>query len=224
MCVSFDFCLVFFFATKDSWLFDLYYVHLFPNMSPVVHDEADNNKNNNNNALPIIPLWINGEPVPITETDSLFPVTNALENKTLHRAVSASTHSAKAACDAAALALKSWRKTSVAHRRALLLKVADRIEAGAAEIAECQVRETSCQMQFAGFNVKAGVVGIREIAAATSELRGTVAQRGEGLDGEEKSGLTVVVREPVGVVLVVPPLVSLFSFPFSSSSSSSFEM
>lgn len=46
---------------------------------------------------------------------------------------------------------------------------------------------------------------VREIAAATSELRGTVPQRREGRDGEEIGGLTVVVRESVGVVLVIPP-------------------
>ena len=68
-----------------------------------------------------------------------------------------------------------------------------------------QMAETSCPKEFAAFNVEAAVMYAREVAAATSELRGTVPQRREAPGGEEVGGLTVVIREPVGVVLIIPP-------------------
>ncbi|KAF1354209.1 ALDH-like protein [Lizonia empirigonia] len=70
---------------------------------------------------------------------------------------------------------------------------------------QAQIDETSCAKEFAAINVKGGAANMREIAAATSELRGTVPQRSTKSSGEESGGLTVVVREPVGVVLIIPP-------------------
>jgi acyl-CoA reductase-like NAD-dependent aldehyde dehydrogenase len=50
-------------------------------------------------------------------------------------------------------------------------------------------------------------VYVREIAAATSQMRGMVPQRDTATDGsgKEVDGLTVVLEQPVGVVLVIPP-------------------
>lgn len=155
--------------------------------------------------LPVVPLWINGSAVPISDKDSLFPVVSSVEDKPIHYAVSASASTAVAACDAAASAFTSWRKTSPTFRRQLLLKAADMLESKAQEIAGWQMKETSCPKEFAGANVKLGPIYVREIAAATSEIRGTVPQRMTGPDGNEMEGLTVVVREPVGVVLIIPP-------------------
>ncbi|KAF2467309.1 aldehyde dehydrogenase [Lindgomyces ingoldianus] len=154
--------------------------------------------------LPVVPLWINGSAQPI-DGHSLFPVTSSVQEKVIHNAVSASPASATKACNAAATAFTSWRKTSPAHRRALLLKAADILDSRAEEIMDWQMAETSCPKEFAGFNIKAGTIYVREIAAATSELRGTVPQKSMGPTGEEVGGLTVVVREPIGVVLIIPP-------------------
>jgi acyl-CoA reductase-like NAD-dependent aldehyde dehydrogenase len=155
--------------------------------------------------LSIIPLWIGGSAVPITADTLLFPVTNAKEDKAIHNAVSATPESAVAACEMASVAFRTWRKTSVAHRRALLLKAADAVELRAQEIMSAQISETSCPKEFAGMNIKGGLANMREIAAATSQLRGALPQRSTRPDGEEVAGLTMVVREPVGVVLVIPP-------------------
>jgi acyl-CoA reductase-like NAD-dependent aldehyde dehydrogenase len=154
--------------------------------------------------LPVVPLWINGESQPI-DKDALFPVTSSLQNKPVHYAMSASPTAATAACNAAASSLISWRKTSPTHRRALLLKTADIVDRRAQDIMDAQMVETSCAKDFASFNVVKGAEYMREIAAATGELRGTVPQGTTGKDGEESSGLTVVIREPVGVVLIIPP-------------------
>lgn len=87
----------------------------------------------------------------------------------------------------------------------MLLKAADVVESKILEIIQAQISETSCPKEFAAINLKGGVTNIREIAPATSELRGTVPQRSTMPDGEEIEGLTIVVREPIGVVLIIPP-------------------
>lgn len=156
------------------------------------------------NGLPVVPLWVNGAAQPI-EKEELFPVISSVQNKPIHYAVSASPASATSACDAAAAAFTSWRKTSPAYRRSLLLKAADVLDRRAQEFMDSQIAETSCPKEFAAFNIKTGIVFVKEIAAATSELRGTVPQRTTGPDGNEIGGLTVVVREPIGVVLIIPP-------------------
>jgi acyl-CoA reductase-like NAD-dependent aldehyde dehydrogenase len=156
------------------------------------------------NNLPVVALWINGSPQPIQKED-FFPVISSVQDKPIHYAVSASPASATAACDAAAAAFTSWRKTSPTHRRSLLLKAADILESRIDEIMGWQMAETSCPKEFASFNIRTGVTYVREIAAATTEIRGTVSQRATGEDGNEVGGLTVVVREPIGVVLIIPP-------------------
>jgi acyl-CoA reductase-like NAD-dependent aldehyde dehydrogenase len=162
-------------------------------------------KPTNSHDLPIIPLWIDGSAV-FTNTDtSLFPVTNAKEGKALHNAVSATPEVAVSACESASMAFRTWRKTSVAHRRALLLKAADVVERRAQNIMSAQISETSCPKEFAGMNIKGGLANMREVAAATTQMRGVLPQRSTRPDGEEVAGLTMVVREPVGVVLVIPP-------------------
>jgi acyl-CoA reductase-like NAD-dependent aldehyde dehydrogenase len=156
------------------------------------------------NDLPVLPLYINGTAQPVKD-QLLFPVVSSIQDKPIHYAVSASPASAASACDAAASAFATWRKTSPAHRRGLLLKAADILESRMDEIMKWQMAETSCPKEFATFNIKTGLTYVREIAAATSEIRGTVSQRETGADGNEAGGLTVVVREPIGVVIVIPP-------------------
>jgi acyl-CoA reductase-like NAD-dependent aldehyde dehydrogenase len=155
--------------------------------------------------LQVVPLWINGAAHPIDSPSSLFPVTSSVKNTAIHHAVSATPTIATIAVDSAAKAFTSWRRTAPSFRRSLLLKVADILERRAQEIMSAQIAETSCPPQFAGFNIKTGVEYVREIASATSELRGTVPQKLAGPDGSETGGLTVVIREPIGVVLIIPP-------------------
>jgi len=167
----------------------------------VTYPESPNN-------LPVIPLWINGAAQPISSPASLFPVISSVQDKALHHAVSATPDDAKAAVDSAATAFRTWRLTAPSYRRDLLLKAADVLKRRAQELIAAQVAETSCPLEFAGLNARSAVLYVKEIAAATTELRGTVPQRMAGPDGKEVGGLTVVVREPVGVVMIIPPYAS----------------
>ncbi|KAF2639687.1 aldehyde dehydrogenase [Massarina eburnea CBS 473.64] len=148
----------------------------------------------------VVPLWISGAPLAPLESDILFPVISSTQDQPVHYAHSASASTAIAACDSAATAFKTWRKTSPTDRRALLLKAADIIEARAKELAASQIAETNCPEQFGHANTRLSLYQIREIAAATSEIRGTVPQN---MDAQE--GLIVTIREPIGVVLIIPP-------------------
>ncbi|CAI6329508.1 unnamed protein product [Periconia digitata] len=118
----------------------------------------------------VIPLWINGSAYPFSNNDTLFPITSSLSNKPLHYAISSTAETASKACDAAATAFKTWRSTTPLHRRSLLLKAADIIEARSQALAASQIAETSCPQRFADKNVQLGISTLREVAAATSEI------------------------------------------------------
>jgi acyl-CoA reductase-like NAD-dependent aldehyde dehydrogenase len=154
--------------------------------------------------LPVVPLWINGEAYPPSEDDSLFPVISSVQDIPIHYAVSASPKAAVLAVEAADTALVHWRKTTPEYRRILILKAADALERGGKEVMQAQMAETSCPEAFAQFNIQS-TIWMREIASATTELRGVVAQNATGKGGEDVGGLTVTIREPVGVVMIIPP-------------------
>ncbi|OAF99560.1 ALDH-like protein [Paraphaeosphaeria sporulosa] len=155
-------------------------------------------------SLPVVPLWINGKAHPSSEDEILFPVISSVQDKPIHYAVSASPKVAVLAVEAAATALVEWRKTTPAHRRSLILKAADVLEKKSKEVMQAQVAETSCPEMFAKFNM-GSVAWMREIASATTEIRGVVTQNATGEGGADVGGLTVTVREPVGVVMIIPP-------------------
>jgi len=154
--------------------------------------------------LPVVPVWINGSAHPTSDEDTLFPVISSVQDKTIHHAVSATPAMATLAVESAAAAFAKWGKTAPSHRRKLLLQAADAVDRKAEEIAASQIAETSCPEPFAKFNIMS-TTWMREIAAATSQIRGTVAQTMEGEDGLEGAGLTIVVKEAIGVVLIIPP-------------------
>lgn len=166
-------------------------------MSFITHPKSPDN-------LPVVPLWIDGKAQPPSDDDTLFPVISSIKDKPIHYAVSASPQAAVLAVEAAAKALVQWRKTTPAHRRGLLLKAVEVLEKKAQDVIQAQVAETSCPEPFAKFNVFCGA-WLREIASATTELRGVVAQNATGQDGADVGGLTITVREPIGVVMIIPP-------------------
>lgn len=49
---------------------------------------------------------------------------------------------------------------------------------------------------------------MQEIAASSTEIRVTISQRVAAEGGGEKAGLTLLVTDPIGVVLIIPSRVS----------------
>lgn len=163
---------------------------------------------NSTSHLPTVPLWINGvhhQSQYVTSPERLFPVVSAKTRTIIHFAVSATPLEAVIAADAASSAFIEWRRTSPTYRRNIILKAAEIYETRAEEIASCMVAETSCPKPFASFNVSSAAKQLREIAAASAEIRGTVTQRDTDAYGLEEAGLTVVLKQPIGPVLVIPP-------------------
>lgn len=146
----------------------------------------------------VVPLWINGEARPL-QPSRFIEVVNASEDRVAHHAQGADVADAIAAVEAAATAFPLWSRTPHGERRRVLLKVADLMESRGEALAQMQVLETSCMLDYGRFMSQHGTETIREIAAATTAaLTGT-------LPPTDASGLYLSVKRPVGPVLIIPP-------------------
>ena len=170
---------------------------------------------------PFVPLFINGQPLPLTDSSRLYPVHSALStssssNEPIHYYASASLSDCAQACEAAWSAFNgttspttttssssadgAWKRSTVTTRRSLILRAADLLETRQAELIDAQIRETSCQRTWAQTNISLTVGYMREIAARISSVLA-----GEIPTMEQGGTFAFVFREPVGPVLVIPP-------------------
>ncbi|WP_288025937.1 aldehyde dehydrogenase family protein, partial [Arthrobacter sp.] len=85
--------------------------------------------------------FINGEFVPVTGTGSL-DIVNPVNGEIVAKAPISSQADVDAAMDAAAAAFTTWKRSTPGQRQAVLLKLADAIEARGTEIVEAQHRNT----------------------------------------------------------------------------------
>ena len=148
--------------------------------------------------LEVVPLWIDGVAAESSQ-GTIFPVYSAKQEKNVYKAQSADTQDATRAADAALKAFGSWRHTSAYDRQALLLKAADIFEARQAEAIEFQVKETSCEPSWAGFNSRYGLSVMREIASRVTSVFGEIPRT------TSESNLCLVFKEPVGPSLLIAP-------------------
>jgi 1-pyrroline dehydrogenase len=100
----------------------------------------------------------------------------------------------------AARAFKVWRRSTPAQRQLALLKIADALEAHAAEFADLEVRETGkIRSVVLEEEIPECVSALRFFAGAARQLEGTAA-------GEYAPGHTSVIRrEPIGVCAQIAP-------------------
>ncbi|KAL7908639.1 Aldehyde/histidinol dehydrogenase [Trichoderma velutinum] len=155
----------------------------------------------------VVPFIINGEDYhPERSFDVISPVTG----KVSHRCGAATLADAAAAVDAAAAALKTWRKSTPAHRRDILLKAAHIIQQKTDELAEIMSNETGAATPWALFNINTAADLIRDAASRTSAIEGSFPT----LMDPNTSG--IVLREPYGVVLSVAPWNAPYILPTRS--------
>ena len=103
------------------------------------------------------------------------------------------------AVDAAAGALGKWMDTTPAERSLMLLKLADRIEGNAEELARLEAANVGKPIGLARSEVPFLVDNLRFFAGACRCLEGKAA-------GEYLAGYTSIIRrEPVGVVASIAP-------------------
>lgn len=146
----------------------------------------------------VVPIWINGDAQPIDES-CLIEVVSSEQGKVVHYAQGATVETARKAVDASWAAFQSWKKTKYTTKRELLLRVADLYEERAEELVKWQVEETSCHPGFAHFNIKLAVENLRDFAGSLA-----VAMTG-AIPPLAVEGLGIVVKEPIGPVLIIPP-------------------
>lgn len=143
-------------------------------------------------------LLIGGQEVPALSartTDDVNPYTG----ETCATVAAGAAQDVNRAVDAADAAAPSWAAASPGTRRAVFLKAADLLEARGEEAVELMAEEVGGTRPWALFNVSLAAGILREAAAAAT------APRGEVLAAQDGDGLSLAVREPVGVVAAFAP-------------------
>lgn len=149
--------------------------------------------------LEVVPLWIDGAPAK-SGSETRFAVYSAANQKNVFLAQSADTESAVKAADSAARAFESWKRTPAAARRRILLKFLDILKERADQIVQVQIEETSCSDAWAKFNIDYTLNMVSEVAA-----RVTTACTGEIPPMANDGTFGLVIREPIGPVLLIAP-------------------
>lgn len=149
--------------------------------------------------LEIVPLWIGGAPSQ-SSTAASFPVFSANKGQDAFLAQSADAETAIKAAESALTAFWDWKKAPAALRRSIVLNFGDTVQARADELVRSQIEETSCSETWPKFNIDYTVNMVSEVAA-----RITTACAGEEPPMANDGTLGMVIREPIGPVLLIAP-------------------
>jgi len=143
-------------------------------------------------------LFIGGEFVDALDGRTL-PTLNPHDGSTLADVAEAGPADIDRAADAARSAFPAWRDTPAAERGHLLLKLADAIEADAAELARLESLDTGHPINDSTkLDVPRTAATFRYFGGMADKLQGTVVP-------VERGFLNYVLREPVGVVGQIVP-------------------
>ncbi|MDE1180377.1 aldehyde dehydrogenase [Paraburkholderia sp.] len=115
------------------------------------------------------------------------------------RAPAAGLADADAAVAAAQAAFPAWAALSPGERRKRLSKAADLMDQRTAEFIATGVAETGAKPNWLGFNVMLAANMLREAAAMTTQIDGSV------IPTDVPNNLAMAVRQPCGVVLGIAP-------------------
>jgi acyl-CoA reductase-like NAD-dependent aldehyde dehydrogenase len=141
-------------------------------------------------------LIIGGESREAASTfDRLNPITGAVAT----RASAASVQDAIAAVDAAKAAFPAWSQAGPNARRALLMKVADALDARVDDFVGAMMEEIGATEGWARFNLMLSSSMVREAAALTTQIGGEV------IPSDKPGCIAMAIREPAGVVLSMAP-------------------
>lgn len=145
-----------------------------------------------------VPCMIDSQTV-LQPSSASFPVTSAKLEKIVHYGQTATIVIATQAVDSAAKAFRTYKKTPVHERRRMLLKAADLFETRSADAVRRQMLETSCDEGWAKAICMQTATFIRSVASHIEQ-----AVTGH-LPPSQFDFTTLVYREPVGTVLLIPP-------------------
>jgi betaine-aldehyde dehydrogenase len=148
--------------------------------------------------------YINGEFVDPAEGET-EPVVNPATAEQIAEAPLSSEEDVNRAVGAAKKAFETWGVTTPAERSELLLKLADKIEEHADELADLESADAGKPRQaFLDDEIPAAVDQVRFFAGAARNMEGKAA--GEYLEGYT----SMIRREPIGVVGQITP----WNYPF----------
>ncbi|WP_196831556.1 gamma-aminobutyraldehyde dehydrogenase [Mycetocola sp. CAN_C7] len=143
--------------------------------------------------------YVGGRFVDASAVDTI-DVINPASGEVVARSPISTLDDVNTAFDAAKTAFATWKRTTPGQRQAMLLQIADAMEANADELVEAQHRNTGQPREaIRAEEVIAGADHLRFFAGAARVLEGKSA--GEYLEGHT----SFVRREPIGVVAQVTP-------------------
>ncbi len=143
-----------------------------------------------------LPLIFNGKDY---YTEKTFDVISPSTAKILYRSSAVSVADSNKAVELAAEALKSWRNTTPAQRRDIMLKAADNMARRSDELVNLMSTDTGTTDEWSKINVDAGVDMIKACAGLIPTLEGTFPT----LNDPDMSG--IMIKEPYGVVFAIAP-------------------
>ncbi|KHN98907.1 Aldehyde dehydrogenase domain protein [Metarhizium album ARSEF 1941] len=144
----------------------------------------------------VLPLAINGQDY---YPDKTFDVKSPKTHHVLHRCGSASVADAARAVDAAAEALKSWRKTTPQERQEVFLKAAAIMESRRDQLIEYMADETGAAPPWVKFNIDTTISLLKDVGGRIPTVEGSFPPT------MERNRSAIVMREPFGVVLAIAP-------------------
>lgn len=156
----------------------------------------------------VVPLFINGKPLPLDDTSRVYPVHSSAQDKTVHYYASTDEKTCSDACEVAWEAFSGavldtkrsgWKRASAVTRRDIIIRAADLFEQRKEELIEAQITETSCSYQWGLNGITTSVGYMREIASCVSGIKGEIPEI------NKPDTFAFVFKEPVGPVLVIPP-------------------
>lgn len=141
--------------------------------------------------------YINGEWT-LGSQGETFDNTSPIDSQSLGMVVKATKEDVAAACDAAQSAQAEWAAMSGAKRKAILHKLADKIEARAEEIALVESSDCGQPLRFMRQAAVRGAANFRFFADKAPEAR-------NGLALQQDTHTNFTVRTPIGPVAVITP-------------------
>ncbi len=153
-------------------------------------------------ALPVVPLWIHGKPVPSASQRS-GTVTNPATGQVIRTVPFANAADVDAAVRAAAAAFPAWRDTPPLRRARILTRFRELVEQHAKEIAALVTEEHGKVFADAMGSVTRGIEVVEFAVGAPHLLKGELSENvGRGVDAYSR-------RQPIGVCAGITP----FNFP-----------
>lgn len=144
-----------------------------------------------------VPLLIGGKTCPASDGRT-FERRHPVTAEVVSVVAAASLADADAAVAAAQAAFPAWAALGPGERRGRLLKAADALEAARDRFLAMAV-ETGAKANWYGFNVMLAANILREAAAMTTQIQGSV------IPSDVPGSFAMALRQPCGVVLGIAP-------------------